>query len=119
VFLLGLTEFNFPDNINQKFQGEKWYLKEKYKNPVAVIKSEVDEICGKKYYGDYIYEEKINLIEEKIRLLYVGITRAKEMLVLSSSVYRNESDIGRKNREQAPCDYLKELGKYIISKRKE
>ncbi len=119
VFLLGLTEYNFPDNINQKFQGEKWFLKEKYKNPVAVIKSEVDEISGSKYSGNHTYEEKISLIDEKIRLLYVGITRAKEMLILSSSAYRNDADIGRKNKEQAPCDYIKELGKYIISKRTE
>jgi DNA helicase-2/ATP-dependent DNA helicase PcrA len=119
VFLLGLTEYNFPDNINQKFQGEKWFLKEKYKNPVAVIKSEVDEISGSKYSGNYTYEEKISLIDEKIRLLYVGITRAKEMLILSSSAYRIDADIGRKNKEQAPCDYIKELGKYIIAKRNE
>ena len=38
VFLLGMTEFNFPDNIYQKFQCDKWYLKEKYKNPEAIIK---------------------------------------------------------------------------------
>lgn len=117
VFLLGLTEYNFPDNINQKFQGEKWYLKEKYKNPVAVIKSEVDEVSGQRYKGDYVFEERISLIDEKIRLLYVGITRAKEMLIMSTSNYRNASDIGRKNREQKPCDYLVELGKYIIKKR--
>ena len=39
VFLLGMTEFNFPDNIYQKFQCDKWYLKEKYKNPQANIKA--------------------------------------------------------------------------------
>ena len=42
VFLLGMTEFNFPDNIYQKFQCDKWYLKEKYKNPQAIIKAEID-----------------------------------------------------------------------------
>ena len=42
VFLLGMTEFNFPDNIYQKFQCDKWYLKEKYKNPQANIKAEID-----------------------------------------------------------------------------
>ena len=34
VFLLGLVEYNFPDNIDQKFQGEKWYLKDKYKHNI-------------------------------------------------------------------------------------
>ena len=36
VFLLGLVEYNFPDNVNQKFQSDRWYLKDKYKNPIAV-----------------------------------------------------------------------------------
>ena len=36
---IGNDEFNFPDNINQKFQCDKWYLKEKYKNPEANIKA--------------------------------------------------------------------------------
>ena len=34
---------------------------------------------------NYPKEIKENLIKEKIRLLYVGITRAKEMLILSAS----------------------------------
>ena len=42
VFLLGMTQFNFPDNIYEKFQCDKWYLKEKYKNPESNIKAEID-----------------------------------------------------------------------------
>ena len=85
VFLLGMTEFNFPDNIYQKFQCDKWYLKEKYKNPQANIKAEIDLMLQGEVTKNYPKEIKENLIKEKIRLLYVGITRAKEMLILSAS----------------------------------
>ncbi|MDL0192497.1 3'-5' exonuclease, partial [Clostridioides difficile] len=117
VFLLGLVEYNFPDNINQKFQSDKWYLKEKYKNPMAIIKSEVEAILKGSISTDYTHKTKIDSINEKIRLLYVGITRAKEMLVLSGSAYRDESDIGNKRKEQKPCIYLNRLNQHIIEKR--
>ncbi|UDN57553.1 ATP-dependent helicase [Clostridioides sp. ES-S-0010-02] len=117
VFLLGLVEYNFPDNITQKFQSDKWYLKEKYKNPMAIIKSEIEAILKGSISTDYAYQTKIDSINEKIRLLYVGITRAKEMLVLSGSAYRDENDIGNKRKEQNPCVYLRRLNQYIIEKR--
>ena len=117
VFLLGLVEYNFPDNTKQKFQSDRWYLKDRYKNPIAIVKSEIDKILNKASDIDYIYQSKIDIINEKIRLLYVGITRAKEMLILSCSLYKEETDIGKKNKEQKPSIYINELGKYIQQKR--
>ncbi|RDY25961.1 ATP-dependent helicase [Romboutsia weinsteinii] len=118
VFLLGLVEYNFPDNITQKFQCDKWYLKEKYKNPIAIISAEINNILTGDIETNYAYKTKIDLINEKIRLLYVGITRAKEMLILSGSSYKDESEVGKKNKEQKPCIYLNELNKLIAQKRK-
>ena len=102
VFLLGMTEFNFPDNIYQKFQCDKWYLKEKYKNPQANIKAEIDLMLQGEVTKNYPKEIKENLIKEKIRLLYVGITRAKEMLILSASAKNSAQD----KRNQNPSMYL-------------
>ena len=117
VFLLGLVEYNFPDNTKQKFQSDRWYLKDRYKNPIAVVKSEIDRILNKSSDIDYMYQSKIDVINEKIRLLYVGITRAKEMLILSCSSYKDETDIGKKNKEQKPSIYINELDKHIQQRR--
>ena len=117
VFLLGLVQYNFPDNTKQKFQSDRWYLKEKYKNPMAIVKYEIDKILSKSTEIDYMYQSKIDVINEKIRLLYVGITRAKEMLILSCSSYKDETEIGKKNKEQKPSIYINELEKYINQKR--
>ena len=117
VFLLGLVQYNFPDNTKQKFQSDKWYLKDRYKNPIAIVKSEIDNILNKNVGTDYMYQSKIDVINEKIRLLYVGITRAKEMLILSCSSYKDESEIGKKNKEQKPSIYINELEKHIQQKR--
>ena len=117
VFLLGLVEYNFPNNTKQKFQSDRWYLKDRYKNPIAIVKSEIDKISNKSCNIDYIHQSKIDVINEKIRLLYVGITRAKEMLILSCSSYKDETDIGKKNKEQKPSIYINELDKHIQQKR--
>ncbi len=112
VFLLGLTEFNFPDNIYQKFQCDKWYLKEKYKNPQSNIKAEIDLMINGEVKKNYPKEIKENLIKEKIRLLYVGITRAKEMLILSASAKNSLQD----KRKQNPSMYLNILKNIIDNK---
>ena len=114
VFLLGITQFNFPDNIYEKFQCDKWYLKEKYKNPEANIKSEIDFMLNGEVIKNYPKEIKESLIKEKIRLLYVGITRAKEMLILSASEKNSLQD----KRKQNPSMYLNIL-KHIIDKKGE
>ena len=112
VFLLGITEFNFPDNIYQKFQCDKWYLKEKYKNPESNIKAEIDFVSYGEVTKNYAKEIKENLIKEKIRLLYVGITRAKEMLILSASAKNSASD----KKKQNPSMYLNILKNVIDRK---
>ena len=112
VFLLGMTEFNFPDNIYQKFQCDKWYLKEKYKNPQANIKAEIDLMLQGEVTKNYPKEIKEKLIKEKIRLLYVGITRAKEMLILSASAKNSAQD----KRNQNPSMYLNILKNIIDNK---
>ena len=117
VFLLGLVQYNFPDNTKQKFQSDRWYLEDRYKNPIVIVKSEIDNILNKNVGTDYMYQSKIDVINEKIRLLYVGITRAKEMLILSCSSYKDETEIGKKNKEQKPSIYINELEKHIQQKR--
>ena len=117
VFLLQLTQFHFPDNINQKFQCDKWYLKDKYKNTEALINNQIDLIVNGKLTQNYYKQTKIDIINEKIRLLYVGITRAKEMLIMMGSSYKSEEESKNTKKKQEPCLYLKILNQLIKEKR--
>ena len=108
VFLTSITNSDFPVNLDDKFVGEYWYLKEEYKNPQAVMKADLKRMLGEKNDGDSIVQAKIETISERARLLYVGITRAKEYLFLSSF----ETNRGKRN-ETLPSKYILELRKYI------
>jgi len=108
VFLTSITNADFPVNLDDKFIGEYWYLKEEYKNPQAIIKSDLKKVLGEKNDGDSMLQSKIETISERARLLYVGITRAKEYLFLSSF----EANKGKRN-EILPSKYILELRKYI------
>ena len=58
VFLLQLNKFHFPDNINQKFQCDKWYLKDKYKNTEALIYNQIDLLVHGKIDTKSLYKNK-------------------------------------------------------------
>lgn len=108
VFLTGLNYADFPVSLKDKFIGEYWFLKEEYKNPQAVIKAEMQKKIDGSFSGDPLVKAKIETISEKARLLYVGITRAKQYLFLSGE----HSNQGKRN-EVLPCQYLMEIKKFI------
>jgi len=108
VFLTSVTNSDFPVSLDDKFIGEYWYLKERYKNPQALIKADLERLLDGKNDGDSIVQSKIETISERTRLLYVGITRAKEYLFLTSF----EANRGKRN-ETLPSKYILELKKYI------
>lgn len=107
VFLTGLNNADFPVLLDDRFMGEFWFLKEQYKNPQALIKSEMAKVFEGKIVKDSVLESKLETISERARLLYVGITRAKEYLFLSSY----EQNKGK--RVELPSKYFFELRRYI------
>ena len=108
VFLTGLNYADFPVGLNDKFIGEYWFLKAEYRNPRAIVKAEIKSIIEGISGGDSILESKLETISEKARLLYVGITRAREYLFISG-FHANQG----KWNEAPPSRYLLELRRYI------
>lgn len=84
VFITGLTAENFPASFTDSFRSEYYYLKDKASNPVALARASLEEYLNAREKGDPLKEAKIDIISEKLRLLYVGITRAKSNLLLTS-----------------------------------
>ena len=83
VYLTNLVPLEFPTDSKGWFRGDANYLKPEYRNPTAAAKAQLEHLL--KSQGEDNPREAANreVIGEKLRLLYVGITRAKENLLLS------------------------------------
>ena len=86
VYLMALNNYNFPSGEPlDSYFAEKWYIRDKL-DLTAEILAQLDRLSGELTVyveGDATYEAQKELICERLRLLYVGITRAKRELFLS------------------------------------
>ena len=84
VFLGSLTAEDFPALLSDKFKDEYIFLKLACRNPSVLIKRDFATMLGQEP-RDFAKEIKCEFIAERARLLYVGITRAKERLFISTT----------------------------------
>ncbi len=112
VFIGSLTSSNFQHDNDDYFMGEKFYLNEEIKNPKASARAELEYILNEKKERNADYKARQELIAERVRLLYVGITRARRNLFLSTHQKRGKW-------EQDPAFVYNSLEKFIAEKEKE
>lgn len=113
VFLLCLTDYNYPASLSGKFRSDYFYFKDNLRNPIAIGKAEIQRILGKRLCENPFLQSKVDVVNEKVRLLYVGITRAKEYLVLMA---HQENEGGKKDK---PSQYFTILKDFIERNRME
>lgn len=85
VFLGGITSDEFPARLNDKFKDKQDYLKSACDNPTKMIKEDMAKLLGNNENTDYEKLAKVEIIGERARLLYVGITRAKRRLFCTTT----------------------------------
>ncbi|OFI07004.1 ATP-dependent DNA helicase PcrA [Clostridium acetireducens DSM 10703] len=112
VFLMDNTEYNFPYTLKDKIQSDYWYIKEEIKNPVALGKAEIEKLKGNIVSVNPLIKSRIDVINEKVRLLYVGITRAKKYLILTANFNKNSNSF----KTQSCSRYFQVLKNFINSK---
>lgn len=87
--LFGLNSFYFPPYLSQNSYGDKSYLHENYSNLEAFMNLEFYKYLKLDMQNNSILQGKIDKIQESIRLIFVGITRAKEYLFVSHNRERD------------------------------
>lgn len=110
VYLTGVTGEEYPSTLNDKFRSEMYYLKEDKCNPMALIKAELKMHRGQRVVQP-LEGAKIDDICERLRLLYVAITRAEKNLLFS---YTNKNAF--KGRVK-PSGALIALGEFMAKER--
>lgn len=87
VYLVGVNNYNFPSaEPHDYFRGESWFIRDRL-NLEAEVVAQL-ELLHKEEFGTYLTgvateQARLDYAAERLRLLYVGITRAKEELIIT------------------------------------
>lgn len=115
VIITGINKSDFPSSLDDYFRVDRKYLRPDFKYPEAFVNIDIDKIVGKnpgKTRSSYEDDLKLDLISERVRLLYVGITRAKSSLLLLNSKNKFVESLNR-NMYRKDSSYLEIMTKYI------
>jgi DNA helicase-2/ATP-dependent DNA helicase PcrA len=95
VHLTAVNNYDFPSGSElDKYRGEPWYVRDQL-NVQAEALGQLEALSapGLPYVeGEASYEARLDYIRERLRLLYVGITRAKRELVVTWNTGKREQD---------------------------
>jgi DNA helicase-2/ATP-dependent DNA helicase PcrA len=88
VYLTSVNDYNFPSgDIQDTYIAEKWFVRQSL-NLQAESLAQLDAIFESGEYewydeGQATQQARLDYVRERLRLLYVGITRAKKSLVVT------------------------------------
>jgi ATP-dependent DNA helicase UvrD/PcrA len=88
VYLMSVNNYDFPSNqVNDRFISEKWFLRNNL-NLEAEALAQLNAATSSSEYDWYdegaaTLAARIDYVKERLRLFYVGITRAKKELIVT------------------------------------
>ena len=87
VYLMSLNNYNFPSGLaHEAFIGEKWFVRDSLNLEVEALAQLKDAMAPSDVgyaEGTATQEARLDYASERMRLLYVGITRAKKELIMT------------------------------------
>ncbi|HEY4691729.1 MAG TPA: ATP-dependent helicase [Anaerolineae bacterium] len=94
VYLLGVNSYDFPSaSPGDVYRGESWFVRDRLNlEAEAVAQLEVTAHGGGHVPGVATHEARLAYTEERLRLLYVGITRAKKELIITWNTGQRDDD---------------------------
>ncbi|MFW6022112.1 MAG: ATP-dependent helicase [Halanaerobiaceae bacterium] len=84
VYVTYLSDDNFPSSVDDRFRSDYYYLQDDFSNPTALARASLENLIYSNQIDDPQNKAKIDFINERLRLLYVAITRAEKNLLLST-----------------------------------
>ncbi len=92
VYLLSVTGFDFPSGLDDDaYVAERWFMRDRL-NLEAEALGQLKTLIGGPALreGEATRQARLDYARERLRLLYVGLTRARRELVLSWNTGRRE-----------------------------
>ncbi len=104
VYLMGVNNYNFPSGQPQDdYFSEKWFIRDNLNLEAEVLAQLAALETDSDYFeGDATHDARLDLVKERLRLLYVGITRAKQELVVTWNIGRARGNQPPANQPAAP-----------------
>ncbi len=103
VYLLGVNNYDFPSALpGDVYRGQSWFVRDSLNlEAEAIGQLERMHEGGGYVPGDATHEARLAYTEERLRLLYVGITRARRELILTWNTGQRDD-----NPRQAAAPFL-------------
>jgi len=94
VYLLGVNNYDFPSAMpGDVYRGEAWFVRDRINlEAEAIGQLEAAHTRGGYVLGVATNEARLAYTEERLRLLYVGITRARRELILTWNTGQRDDD---------------------------
>lgn len=115
VYLMSVNNYDFPSaDAGSSFRSERWYVRDSLSLQAEALAQLKSLLTGADYVeGVATHDDRVKIVAEKLRLLYVGITRAKSSLVITWNTGRESR--GTKLTAAAPLPRLYEWAKRMGS----
>lgn len=97
VYLMSVNNYDFPSlQEDDLYKGEKWFIKEHINleaELISLLKAIGERVFNRTRFevGEATRESRRDYAAERIRLLYVGITRARESLIITWNTGKREN----------------------------
>jgi DNA helicase-2/ATP-dependent DNA helicase PcrA len=88
VYLMSVNNYDFPSNqLNDRYISEKWFIRDSL-NLEAESLAQLKSLMTNNEYewyeeGAETQRARIDYVKERLRLFYVGLTRAKKDLIVT------------------------------------
>ncbi|MEG0250081.1 MAG: ATP-dependent helicase [Peptostreptococcus sp.] len=114
VIMFGLDSDNFPSQFSDYFRMDRKYLRDGFRCPEASVEKDIDYFSKNevKEVEEYEMILKKDTIAEHVRLMYVGITRAKKR-ILMMNCRKQMSPTGQFTFNKKDSVFFAHLSKYI------
>jgi DNA helicase-2/ATP-dependent DNA helicase PcrA len=96
VYLISVNNYNFPSGApDDTYRGERWFTRDRL-NLVAETLAQVRQLhmgtLDDYVPGEATRQARLEIAAERLRLLYVGITRARRELIVTYNTGRNANN---------------------------
>lgn len=93
VYLMAVSNYGFPSaQPYDRYISERWYVRDRL-NLEAELLAQLDRLAGVSrdpyVEGEATYQARLDYARERLRLLYVGITRARKELIITWNMGRS------------------------------